>query len=249
MAATCPLGQDLTLTVGVNRARTAPAFSDEDKRLLQALLKHVQRALQLRRRFDTLVTQADAGTAALDRVAFGVVMADAEGRTILVNSAAAALCRANVGLRCKGDKISAVAASETLQFLLLIRDAAQGGAGGAIQLTIRLESEDCWHSSLPLPRRFDDAGEGYGRALIAFRRSGGSPAFAERVLIELFGLSRAEPQVVRALAEGAALEAVAAQRGVKVSTLRTQLESIFRKTGVENQRDLLRLLGSLPQIR
>jgi DNA-binding CsgD family transcriptional regulator len=69
------------------------------------------------------------------------------------------------------------------------------------------------------------------------------------MLAQLFGLSAAETKVVAALAAGRSAEEIAEKRGVKISTLRTQLEAIFRKTRTESQRDLLRLLGGLPQVR
>jgi DNA-binding CsgD family transcriptional regulator len=37
--------------------------------------------------------------------------------------------------------------------------------------------------------------------------------------------------------------------GVKLTTLRTQLRSVLRKTGTERQQDLIRLLAQLPAVR
>jgi DNA-binding CsgD family transcriptional regulator len=65
-------------------------------------------------------------------------------------------------------------------------------------------------------------------------------------LTEWFGLTRAEAELACALVNGERLESFSAKKGVKISTLRTQLSSILSKTGVERQTDLISLLTRLP---
>ena len=57
----------------------------------------------------------------------------------------------------------------------------------------------------------------------------------------LFGLTDAEMRVMSALTLGQTVEQVAIAHGVRVSTVRAQVRSIFEKTGVHRQADLLRL--------
>src|SRR5690606_9161871 len=54
-------------------------------------------------------------------------------------------------------------------------------------------------------------------------------------LIALFGLSAAEAEVAVALSLGGHPEEIALQRGVRISTIRTQLSSILSKTGTARQ--------------
>jgi DNA-binding CsgD family transcriptional regulator len=68
---------------------------------------------------------------------------------------------------------------------------------------------------------------------------------AERAAEEaqaLFGLTRAEAAVVGALLRGRTLREAAAELGVAVNTVRAQLQSVFQKTDVRRQADLVRLL-------
>jgi hypothetical protein len=51
-----------------------------------------------------------------------------------------------------------------------------------------------------------------------------------------------------AVVDPAAFSGLTIERGVKISTLRTRLAEIFVRTGTENQRDLVRLLGLLPPL-
>jgi len=60
-----------------------------------------------------------------------------------------------------------------------------------------------------------------------------------------FGLSEAESRLAAQLASGQALETAADQSGIAKETSRTQLKSIFAKTGVHRQAELVALLAPL----
>jgi DNA-binding CsgD family transcriptional regulator len=69
-----------------------------------------------------------------------------------------------------------------------------------------------------------------------------SPSNAD--LVELFGLSPAEARLAAALMTGKRLAQIAAEFGVRVSTLRTQLRFILKKIGAKRQSDLVRIFSS-----
>jgi DNA-binding CsgD family transcriptional regulator len=71
---------------------------------------------------------------------------------------------------------------------------------------------------------------------------------SERDLAEFLRLSPAESRLAVALLAGKKLGEVAIDFGVQITTLRTQLSSILRKTGVTRQVDLIRLLSNVPVI-
>ena len=103
----------------------------------------------------------------------------------------------------------------------------------------------------PLPCRLADGSGGLsgrvpGRALILLRDlCDASRAPDPDLLRRLFGLTRAEAEVACALYGGATKSAVAAMRGSRESTIRSQVDAILLKTGTANLRDLERLLASL----
>lgn len=72
---------------------------------------------------------------------------------------------------------------------------------------------------------------------------------AAEVLQVLFDLTPAEARVARAIAQGKSVEAIAIANGVSRETVRTQLVSILRKTGLNRQAELVALLGgkALPE--
>lgn len=65
------------------------------------------------------------------------------------------------------------------------------------------------------------------------------------LLQALFGLTPAESRLAQGLAEGRPLDALSEQWGVSRETLRTQLRSIFAKTGTNRQAELASILTSI----
>ncbi|AUQ58658.1 Response regulator [Phaeobacter inhibens] len=60
-------------------------------------------------------------------------------------------------------------------------------------------------------------------------------------------LSPKERRVAELLIAGATMRVIAEESGVSVNTVRNQVASVYRKTGVHNKVELLRLAGGLPR--
>ncbi|MCA6120326.1 hypothetical protein J6500_00180 [Bradyrhizobium sp. WSM 1704] len=129
----------------------------------------------------------------------------------------------------------------------LFQMALQAGGGEAVLRSIPL------HNALPSPvvvhvlplKR--DAHEPLERSdlLIVATVIGASTLVpSPTILTALFDLTRAEVQLATALAQGLNLKDAAAEAGLKFSTVRTYLNRIFRKTGTNQQSQLVALLKS-----
>lgn len=70
----------------------------------------------------------------------------------------------------------------------------------------------------------------------------------DELLAALFGLSPAEARLARAVLTGCSANEYARQAGVRVATIRSQLHSIFVKTGVRRQAQLVALLSRVPAL-
>ena len=66
------------------------------------------------------------------------------------------------------------------------------------------------------------------------------------MIMKMFGLSASEAGVAERLMLGDSPEQTAGHLGLKVSTVRWHLGSIYRKTGTSGQTQLVRLLLSVP---
>ncbi len=67
-----------------------------------------------------------------------------------------------------------------------------------------------------------------------------------RMLAVLFGLSRAEARLALRLLAGQTPQECAREAGVGVATVRSQLHSMFAKTGARRQAELVALLARVP---
>ena len=76
-----------------------------------------------------------------------------------------------------------------------------------------------------------------------------TPGPREHWLCQWWGLTNAEAELTVKLARGQSLEAIAAERGVALSTARSQLRSVFGKTQTKRQAELVALvLAASPRI-
>jgi DNA-binding CsgD family transcriptional regulator len=71
------------------------------------------------------------------------------------------------------------------------------------------------------------------------------PAPSKELLARAFNLTPAEIDFAQNLARGESLQEIASRDGVKISTARTKLASIFTKTGIKRQPKLVAVLSRL----
>lgn len=259
-----PLGAAGAMPIGLHRPEGTAPFDETEKRLVEAALPHLRRALQLRHRLAAVPAEAaapggSAALAALDGLATGVVVVDAELCVQLANAAAEAMAAAARGFRLlrAGGRVPAPTllapcrGEETATLAALVRATALAGeAGGALRL--RAEDGTAAVAALvtPLPARLADSplrigGRVPGRALVLLRELAAPAAPRVALLRELFGLTPAEAEVARALSGGATKAGVAGARGLSETTVRTQVRAVLAKTGAANLRDLERTLAGL----
>ena len=80
------------------------------------------------------------------------------------------------------------------------------------------------------------------KALLFIADPEGGHIGTSEVLEILYQLTPAEGELVRLIAEGRSLEEVAAERGVTMNTVRSQLKQVFSKTGTSRQGELVHLV-------
>jgi DNA-binding CsgD family transcriptional regulator/PAS domain-containing protein len=256
-----PLGAAGMMPIGFHRPEGAEPFTETDSRLLECLLPHLRRALQIHHQLNSTSSSVSPGAAALDALSLGVLVVDEELRVLVANAAAEAMAARAAGVRLvagasSGTRGKTVVAAtyhaENVALHALVRATALNGSpGGAVRLSNATGSSAVAALVAPLPHRlYDTSTEAVGRmpgqALVLLRDLASSPNPPKVELLRvLFGLTTAEAEVARALCRGATKTAVATMRGLQVSTVRTQVRAILQKTGAANLRDLENLLGRL----
>ncbi|QGZ63493.1 helix-turn-helix transcriptional regulator [Paraburkholderia acidisoli] len=186
-------------------------------------------------------SDADAPGAALDALAHGVLIVNAEARIVFANRAATAmLTRAN-GLRSDSAALSACDAGDTQRLRTLIARAANADArarlGGAMLIRRPAPEEALQTLISPLRAR--------STAMLIAIDPQAARRGVETRLIALFGLTPAEARVACEVGNGLNPKDVAEALRILPSTVRTHLHHVFEKTATHRQADLMWLIAQL----
>lgn len=233
-------------SMSVFRDPAAGPFAESQLHTLKLLVPHIQRAFGMHLRFAGVIGRAKGAEDAVNLLQCGVIFVDGNGAIILMNESANHFLISRDGLRVRAGKLYVKQPDELNRLEALIESAtrtARGAGTGAGGTT--------WVSR---------KGKAGLRLTVAPLRSGilvGQPAAVvfisspgERVdmpadfLRRHFKLTDAECRLTLQLIEGQSLTAVAASLQISLNTAKTQLKSIFSKTGARRQSDLVRLILS-----
>src|SRR5882762_9800322 len=234
---------------GVSHGNDRAPFTAAGTAALQELLEPLAKAARLHTELGSLGWEPAIALCALDQLAAAVIVTDSDGRVIQANRAAERVLRRGDGLTIRNGKLGALHVFDGERLEAVIAAAAAEQKTGAAIGRMRIRRHD-GHPPYILtvaPAGTDVAA--YERPLtmiVLADPDENSPS--ERDLAEFFGLSRAESRLAVALLGGKRLGEVSRDFGVQITTLRTQLSSILKKTEVTRQVDLIRLLSSVPVI-
>ena len=234
---------------GIHHGIDQPPFATDRAAAVRALVKPLRQAARLQLELHNLGWKSAVAVRALDQLGAAVIIADSDGRVIEMNRAAERVLQRGDGLTISNGKLGALHVSDSAWLEASIAAAAAEQKTGAAIGRMRLQRHD---GNPPYiltvaPLGADLSFYGCPLALIVLADpEQQSPS--ERELADFLGLSPAESRLAVALLAGKKLGEVAIDFGVQITTLRTQLSSILRKTGVTRQVDLIRLLSNLPVI-
>jgi DNA-binding CsgD family transcriptional regulator len=230
----------------LNRGEATGSFDAEHVALLQALMPHLQRALQVHRRLAQAERITCVSLDSLDRLGHAVFVLDAGGRVAVTNRAADELVARHDGVGVVHGELEGASAAATTRLRLAIASALRvahdpiNEAGRALWLP-RPSGQSPWRvvvSSLPAgPPCF---GLDPGGAIVFVNVPGRRRAVDATILQAQFDLTGAEARLVATLSEGHDLGASARRLGITVGTARTRLKRVFQKTGVHSQAQLMR---------
>lgn len=212
--------------------------------ILEQLREPLSRAALIDMEMRSRAWQAEIAGNVVGQLSIGVIVINDHGRVVEINPVAEKIAANNDGITVRQWRIVLGRAFEAAKFeahLAAVLSPARSTKAAARMLVGRPDGKRPYSLTLvPNTRYPGSLGRTYAIVLIGDPDIG-IPTEAE--LAELFGLSSAEARLAIALVQGKKLAEIAAEAGVKMTTLRTQLQSIFRKVGVERQADLLLTLS------
>jgi len=178
--------------------------------------------------------------ASLDRLGVTAFILDVDGVVHEMNECANKLLSSDLsaGIRNTRLRFSEPALNATFQAAL--RKAAHTPPRSSV-FPLRSAANDIHEVTVsPLQPANDGSWAGALALVVIARPRPGADHIARRMR-RLHGLTHAEARVSAALTLGETVGQIAAAYGVRVSTVRAQIRSIFEKTGVHRQSDLVRL--------
>jgi len=231
----------------ITRPASAGAFESRQLDLVRMLVPHLRRVLNMQlnlHRDRQVISLYGRATAQL---MMGVVILDQAGKMIEANPAATTILNLGDGIRVNNGALEAVYANDNRKLQRLIRDALLSPrlerASMTEGMSITRQSGQLNWGVVVQSISADEWTEGKQRPSVAvfLRDTTGKAEPPVKLTQQLFHLTPAETAVATHLSNGMSLEEAAEALGIKPNTARAHLRSIFSKTGVRRQTELVRL--------
>ena len=229
----------------ITRPKHAPNFSAQERALCGMFLPHLRRALQVHNLLDRSESLSELYSQAISRLSVATLVLDESGSVLRVNPVAQEILANADGLKLVGGRLEATYPSDNRELQRLIRAAFSPDApktadamsvtrpSGLVNLGLVVES---------IPSLDWAEEKGKPAALVYIRDAASKSLASEVVTKQLFNLTRAETALAMELANGLSLEEAAEELNIRRNTARAHLRSIFSKTGVRRQTELVRII-------
>ncbi len=233
----------------LQRANGQQPFTRQEMSALDQLLPHLQRAIQMRQRFAEMALDQNFLAGSLDVLAMPTFLFDEFGRAVHFNRSAAGLLEnatclwLDNGYLQTPDRAVTFAIHNEIGCAVGIRPVDIRKAYGVVLLP-RAGQMPLMLMVAPLPLSGRTTAQ--GAALLFAFDPAMRPTMTANLIRGLFGLSEAEASLTIALCSGRTLEEVALERGTSINTIKTQLKSVFLRTGTKRQADLISLVLASP---
>lgn len=244
------LGIDLCLPgtyearLRILRSRAKGDFSASEKKTCEDLVPHLRVAARMHVRLDSLAAERSLYAEALRELTAAMVMLGSEGEVVHMTRIAERVLGRTAGITVVDRRLILDDAGEHECFAAMTARAldASRRSGPSMPEALRLArscpDQEVWLTVRPLP-----VGTSPGPAFRVAVGLGGEPERPEacpEAVQKLLGLTRAEATIALALARGKSVKDAAREFSISISTARTHMRSIFRKTGINRQTELVR---------
>jgi DNA-binding CsgD family transcriptional regulator len=218
-------------------------FSRDNLQSMRRLAPHLDRAVRLQMRLNLADLHADMVSGALDALTLGVVLVDGAGLPLWLNTRAREIVSRSEGLHLSAAGLTGHRRADTLSLRELIRGAMTTGTQGVLAISRGVEVRPLLLIAVPLrPERARDASDQSACAVLFISDPDQVDNPSVESLRRAFGLTYREAQTAIAVANGHGLKVAAHAMGVAVTTVRTQLQQAFAKTGTRHQAELAALV-------
>lgn len=245
---------NITTAFAVMRSPGQQPFDATETSLLAHIMPHLRRAAHIDRRMRGAWKAGSLIGAALDRLTDGVLVVDSGTRIIRANVAAEEMLEKSSALRSRSGRLQATDEGSTTKLRKLIEGAAklkqQDGGNGGGAMAMDMPDGLRWivvvAPLMPRAAIFDLTDQRLALVVVSKVQTSVS---VQRHLRAAFQLTPAEARLAERIVSGSTLTEAASELDVQTTTLRTQLKSIFLKTDMNRQGELMQLGSLFDKIR
>jgi DNA-binding CsgD family transcriptional regulator len=188
---------------------------------------------------------SDSSANAFDFLPFGMIFLDARGEVVEMNRAAHRILDAADGLRLERRRLSAARRNESAALHALIaRCVGESLSGTATMIVTRDRADSPLEVMVSAITDHNVALSRLAAAIVFLNEPSRVTTPDAAFLRETLKLSPCEIRILNQLLAGDTIDEAARELGVTPNTARTHLKSIFLKTGVRRQVDLIRRIAS-----
>lgn len=232
----------------LSRGPDERAFEASHRAILEAVLPHLQRAILIHANLNRIESERNLFAGAMDKLSVGTILLDEHARVLSANAVAHQLFEQKDGISVIDSKLTFQARDDSAALQAIIKEALEAQQNDQVGMV-----KAC---RLPRPSGRPDLGvvvrpvptsawsEGQSSPTVALFISDPEQEFStsQQALSELFNLTKAESALALLLTRGLTLAEASEQLFISQHTARAQLKSIFAKTGVARQAELIRLI-------
>jgi DNA-binding CsgD family transcriptional regulator/PAS domain-containing protein len=242
------LHDDTRCVLQCHRAEAQGTFSEAEVELIRAAGEHFGRAIGLRRSLISARVVSEFQAEALNRMGIGGVLIQPSGGIVALNEAAEAILERRDGLSVANHKLVATERRNDVQLQRAIKAALDGSLprgrsrgfslnrlSGKRPLGVVVNTRSC---------RSVITNEQQNCALVFVRQPELLTTEDTQLMQQMFGFTPAEARLGMWLANGMRLEEVESILKIRHNTARAHLRSMYCKTEVNRQSELIQLLAS-----
>jgi DNA-binding CsgD family transcriptional regulator len=230
----------LLIGLAVLRTRSDGPSTAEARMLMEDIAPHVRQAVRTAMILDQRGPELVAG--ALDAMSMAAFVCDGRGRVRQMTSAAEDIVGTGRPLRLEAGRLRDSSSNDEASVERAVATAMADGLASTI--VVGAPDNPTLLSIIPAPAR--DWSFTFAPGAILILRSGVERGAAKSHLLRaLYGLTASEAEVVVCFLAGLSRDGIAAERGVSIGTVQSQMKSIFSKVGVKREADLAIKLAPL----
>lgn len=215
----------------------------------EVLTKHFKRASRLNRKISRLHENLDASISVLNRLPLGLLFVESGGSVVFANQRAQLVFDGDYNLNVVDGRLLTSSRRINQNICRHIDEVLKEPASPSKTIHVSSALSGPFSLSISSLESMNISQPGMGRryALILIATPNVPFHVTQQVLQDRYGLTPAEAGLSLALVDAGNLDGAAKKLSISKHTARTHLKSVFQKTGVSKQPELIKLVLSSPE--